>query len=181
MIKPLLPPNSTNLEKALAAAVQLPALETPYRALWNPDLCPLALLPWLAWALSIDDWSSDWSEAVKRQRIRTAVDIHKTKGTKSSIESIIATLGGNIAMTEWWETTPKGTPHTFEIVLTASGSGGEAAPADIIEEMIAEVRRTKPLRSHFTLTEGVASVGSLGLVARARPAIARRLEFQTTA
>ena len=51
----------------------------------------------------------------------------------------------------------------------------------IIEEMIAEVRRTKPLRSHFTLTEGVASVGSLGLVARARPAIARRLEFQTTA
>jgi phage tail P2-like protein len=40
--------------------------------LWNPQTCPLAALPWLAWTLSIDKWDTDWTE--ERKRTATARD-----------------------------------------------------------------------------------------------------------
>ena len=31
--------------------------------------CPADVLPWLGWALSVDDWDQDWSEQQKRSAI----------------------------------------------------------------------------------------------------------------
>ena len=43
--------------------------------------------------------------------------------------------------------------------------------------VIAEVRRTKPVRSHFTYTQGLAFARPLGVIAAARPVVALRLTF----
>lgn len=174
----ILPPNATPVQTALEQAVQVPALPAPLRELWNPDTCPVSLLPWLAYALSIPDWSSDWTEAIKRARIKAAIEIHQRKGTKSSVKSIIDVLGGNIAISEWWETTPPGDPHTFKIILSAT-SGGETASSDFIQSLIDEVTRTKPVRSHFTFTEGIEFAGGVAAAAILRPATFARLSLQS--
>ncbi|ENH2777245.1 phage tail protein I, partial [Escherichia coli] len=36
----------------------------------NPDLCPVGLLPWLAWEMSVDTWNDTWSEEKKRAAIK---------------------------------------------------------------------------------------------------------------
>ena len=57
----LLPPNATVLETATEEAMHQPisAINVPVRDLWNPAKCPLTLLPWLAWALSVDEWDEN--------------------------------------------------------------------------------------------------------------------------
>ncbi|HHA2458269.1 TPA: phage tail protein I, partial [Stenotrophomonas maltophilia] len=68
----LLPTNATHAERALARAIVARPLPVDITALWDADRCPTALLPWLAWALSVDEWKAYWPEAVKRARVRTA-------------------------------------------------------------------------------------------------------------
>lgn len=59
----LLPPNQTALEKRLSFELsQIFNLEVPISLLWHAEHCPTALLPWLAWTLSVDEWDDNWSE-----------------------------------------------------------------------------------------------------------------------
>jgi phage tail P2-like protein len=60
-------------------------------------------LPWLAWALSVDTWDSDWPESTKRSLIANSVQIHKTKGTVSAIERVMDALGVTAELREWFE------------------------------------------------------------------------------
>lgn len=173
----LLPPGSTPLERALEqVATDLLAIPTPIRAVWSPEDCPAELLPWLAWGLSIDNWSSDWPEAVKRARVRNAIPIARRKGTAESVRSAVASFGGSVAIREWWQTSPRGDPHTFSLLLNL-GQAGVPASAAFVDQVVAEVARIKPVRSHFTFTQGLASAGRVGLVAVARPTIVARLNL----
>lgn len=63
------------------------------RPLWNADTCPAYLLPWLAWTLSVDHWSSSWSEETKRAVIRASVEVHRHKGTVGAIKRAMAAAG----------------------------------------------------------------------------------------
>ena len=36
-------------------------LDVPIDRLWNPATCPENILPFLAWALSVDVWNPQWS------------------------------------------------------------------------------------------------------------------------
>ena len=90
----LLPPNATPQERALEGATERAAsVPGPLRETWNPETCPVALLPWLAWAFSIDEWREDWSEDAKRASIRDAVMIHRRKGTVWAIKRVLANAG----------------------------------------------------------------------------------------
>jgi phage tail P2-like protein len=90
----LLPPNASPLERkvaaALAAAENLPL---PMRSLWDTDTCPLGLLPYLAWALSVDEWDEAWSEAQKRTTVKESLLIHRRKGTLWSVKRVLALQG----------------------------------------------------------------------------------------
>lgn len=170
----LLPPNAAALERALEqASASLSGLPVPLRELWNPDTCPEPLLPWLAWTLSLDSWQPYWPEAVKRARIRAAVDIQRRKGTAKSVREAVASFGSALALREWWQAIPRGTPHTFEVVLTLGTSVPNTAAYQ--QDIIGEIERTKPVRSHFTFTLGLAASGGLGLQGAARPITYRRL------
>ncbi len=170
----LLPPNATAIERAIDASVsRMAELPVDIRQQWDPDTCPAALLPWLAWALSIDSWKPSWPESVKRQRVKQAVEIQRRKGTAKSVRDVVASFGSSLAIREWWQTSPPGTPHTFELVLTL----GESVPntAEYQQDIVDAINRTKPVRAHFTLTTGISARGSLGLFGATRPITYRRL------
>jgi len=174
----LLPPNASAQERAIElSTARAFVVGAPLRSLWNPDTCPADLLPWLAWALSIDSWKDYWPEHVKRARVRAAIQIQRSKGTSRSVRQVVEAFGGQVVLREWWEHTPPKPPHTFDMVLTLTGEGGQVASAQFVDDVIAEVSRTKPVRSHFTFTQGANAQAGIGTVSAARVAVYRRIEF----
>lgn len=91
----LLPPHNTGAaELAIEQAAARGAIFSDMvRPIHQPDDCPTTLLPWLAWALSVDDWSTDWSDATKREVIRQSVWVHRRKGTIGSIRRALIAAG----------------------------------------------------------------------------------------
>lgn len=178
----LLPPNSTDLQRALErVGLSLLDIPTPLATLWNPTLIDGKLLAWLAWSLSVASWKSYWSDTVKRNRVRQAIDIARHMGTAKAVEDVVVAFGGRVATTEWWQMEPRGVPHTFRLSLIVSGSDGKEASAQYVDDVIAEINRTKPVRSHFTFSQGVQIVGGIGLKAYARPVAYAHLQFSEAA
>lgn len=174
----ILPPNATALETAadLVAAGRIDGVGTPLRALWSPESCPVDLLPWLAWALSIDQWDPAWSERTRRQRVAEAIAVQRRKGTFDSVDRVIRAFGGNMTLREWWQASPPGVPHTFDVTVALPGQGeGSAPPASLVNAVIAEIEATKPLRSHFTFTLAQRAKAAIGLRAVSRPVTYARL------
>lgn len=92
----LLPPNATAAEQGLdrAGGMRLQALQPRLIAqLWDPATCPISALPWLAWALSVDDWDEAWPEAAKRAVVAASVAVHRRKGTVASVRAMVAAFG----------------------------------------------------------------------------------------
>lgn len=91
----ILPPSSTPLERALdqESAVRIAALPSIVASLWNADTCPPALLPYLAWAMSVDEWNDGWGIEKKRAVIKESRYIHQHKGTLSAIKRALTAIG----------------------------------------------------------------------------------------
>lgn len=144
----LLPGNSTPLERQAAQALaQIQRVPIPLRQLCNPDTCPVDLLPYLAWAFSVDRWDSKWTEAAKRAAIRSSHYIHSRKGTIGALRRVVEPLGYLIEVLEWWQTTPLGVPGTFAIKVGVLDTG-------ITEEMYQEltwlIDDARPVTRHLT-------------------------------
>jgi phage tail P2-like protein len=92
----LLPPSSSLSERALEGAVER-AFTTPdadvIARMWNPDTCPAAFLPWLAWALSVDTWDAGWTEETQRAVIRASIAVHRRKGTRAAVRTALDAAG----------------------------------------------------------------------------------------
>jgi len=157
---PLLPSNSTPLERQAAQALaQIQRVPIPLRTLYSPDRCPLPLLPYLAWAFSVDRWDSKWTEAAKRAAIRSAYYIHSRKGTIGSLRRVVEPLGYLIEIIEWWQTVPVGPRATFRLKVGVLDTG-------ITEEMYQEltwlIDDAKPLTRHLTgLAISLETTGSV--------------------
>jgi len=65
----------------------------PNATLWTPATCPAALLPWLAWALSVDEWDGTWPEERQRAVIAASVAVHRRKGTRGAVVAALAAAG----------------------------------------------------------------------------------------
>lgn len=89
----LLPPNATPLERALAKACAMPHAPEVIRRLWNPWQCPVELLPWLAWAWSVDEWDSAWTEAQQRSMVAGSIRLHRKKGTPWAVREALLRSG----------------------------------------------------------------------------------------
>jgi phage tail P2-like protein len=90
----ILPPNSTQTERALEQAfgAQKPDL-APVAQLMRPGLCPAPLLGWLAWAVSVDVWDPNWADEDKRSVIAGSVSVHRHKGTIGAVRRALVTAG----------------------------------------------------------------------------------------
>lgn len=141
----LLPVGSSPLEVAAArACAEIEKPPVPLRQLWNPDSCPANLLPWLAWAFSVDRWDESWPEATRREVIRAAWFIHAHKGTIGAVRRVVEPLGYLINVSEWWESDDP--PGTFRVDIGVLETG-------ITEEMYYEMERliadAKPASRHL--------------------------------
>ena len=142
----LLPVGSSPLELAAAkACAELTRVPVPLRQLWNPQTCPARLLPYLAWALSVDRWDERWPEATKRNVVAVANFVHRHKGTISALRRVVEPLGYLIEVREWWQLNE--TPGTFRLVVGVLDTG-------ITDEMYHELERliadAKPASRHLT-------------------------------
>ena len=147
-IVPTLPPNTTALERAIAVAcAELVNVPVPLRELWNADRCPVKLLPFLAWACSVDRWDDNWPESSKRGTIKASYFIHKHKGTIAAVRRVVESLGYLIRITEWWQTTPLGAPGTFRLDVGVLDTGITDAMFQEMERLIADA---KPVSRHLT-------------------------------
>lgn len=156
MSEKLLPQNRTLLESALEEILSPKLSPETIATLWDPARCPVKALPWLAWALHVDDWHDDWPESTKRQVIAAAVPVHRSKGTLSSVRRLLSAFGVTAVIREWWQT--GGVPHTFEIDILAGGQYTDPSvpilgPA-LTVRMQSLINSKKPVRSHYTLSVG---------------------------
>jgi len=158
----LLPGNATELERLAAQALaQIERVPVPLRDLWNPDACPVALLPYLAWAFSVDRWNSSWSESAKRSAIRASYVIHSRKGTIGSLRRVVEPLGYLIEVLEWWQTTPLGVPGTFALKIGVLDTG---ITEEMYQELIWLIDDAKPVSRHMSnLAINLESKGDLGI------------------
>lgn len=156
----LLPPNAQQLERLAAEALaQIERVPVPIKDLLNPDRCPVQLLPYLAWAFSVDRWDSTWSETTKRQVIKGSYFLHSRKGTIGALRRVVEPLGYLIEIVEWFNTVPEGVPGTFALKVGVLDTG-------ITEEMYQELERliddAKPVSRHLTgLAISLATTGSV--------------------
>jgi phage tail P2-like protein len=161
-VSTLLPPSASQLEQLAAQALaRIERVPIPIRDLVNPDRCPVDLLPYLAWAFSVDRWDSNWSEAAKRQVIKTSYYVHSRKGTIGALRRVVEPLGYLIEVLEWWQTVPEGVPGTFAIKVGVLDTG-------ITEEMYQEltwlIEDAKPLTRHLTgLAISLETQGALNI------------------
>jgi phage tail P2-like protein len=127
------------------------------------------LLPWLAWALSVDTWDSEWPESTKRALIANSVQIHKTKGTVSAIERVMNALGVAAELKEWFEF--GGQPHTFRLTAWANANLVPDAEAILSPVLYRTLKRSvdnvKPVRSHYDFRVGAQFGGELGIASHA--------------
>lgn len=173
----LLPPNASALEHHLADTIEANSAIDVSRisSLWDADTCPAYLLPWLAWAEKVDEWSSSWSVAVQREVIKAQRLVRRNRGTKASVVAAIEALSGATTIKEWYEHAPKKTPHTFDVVIT----GGDGyIEAELQQAMFRAIDRSKPVRSHYTLGIGLTAAARIGFAGVARIAAYRRLQLQ---
>lgn len=150
----LLPPNATPAERALSEAMgRVGDVPVIVKQVWNPDTCPADILPWLAWAFSVDTWSPEWTEQQKRNSIKTSIASQRIKGTLGAVESQLAALGINIVVQEWFQQEPKGDPYTFKLIITTSQ---EPVTLESMKDIIDIVNTNKNLRSHLSETSVTA-------------------------
>lgn len=152
----LLPPNATPAERAVeaAAGARMAAIPTPQASLWDPATCPAAILPWLAWAFSVDHWRSSWPEATKRAVIAAAPEVHRLKGTRGAVRRALQAMNARVDLREWFET--GGQPYTATATLFARGpNGAPQLSQELVEDLAAAFAGAAPARAHIELIFGV--------------------------
>lgn len=143
----LLPSNATQGERDVSIAIERhAALPVPVRDLWNADTCPAQLLPWLAWAYSVDVWDTNWSDVQKRLAIRASIEVHRRKGTIGAVQEALTALIDSARVQEWFNQTPEANPYTFKILIESDQTG---ASQEAIKSLLDVIDRTKNLRSHL--------------------------------
>lgn len=156
----LLPPNATDQERALdLSTARLADVPVLVREAWNPDTCPAELLPWLAWAFSVDEWQNDWTEAEKRGVIRDALYVHKHKGTLGALKAAVAPLGYIIRIVEWFQESPPGVPYTFRLEVGVTDKGVNETIYQQLERLINTYKNVRSQMLALTIkgeTKGTA-------------------------
>ena len=152
----LLPPSASAAERALSIAAVLPDDLQPERikALWNPHVCPIELLPWLAWSWHVDDWDESWSEEIKRAFVTAAWEVHRFKGTPWAVRRALEALEYRAEIDE-----STGVPYVLDLSVELTG------PVDIgtfTTKAVRCVEITKPVSRHLRrITNFVRTAGRI--------------------
>lgn len=160
----LLPNNAGPGEGALEqATARVGAVTVVIDDLWNPEACPASLLPWLAWALSVDAWDPAWTEAHKRDVLAASASVHRKKGTRQAVVTALASAGyGDAEVIEYfgWDFYNGASTHDGSITYAEADHWAEyriklarpitIAQADQVRRILGSVA---PARAHLKLLD----------------------------
>lgn len=147
MSKDLLPSNATPFERNLSLmSDRIFDVPVIVKEVWNANTAPEDVLPWLAWALSVDDWDTNWTEEQKRNVIRTAPATQKIKGTLGAVQLQLASIGIDVQIQEWFNQVPEGAPYTYILHVNV-----DQYPLNqtTLQKIISLIESTKNVRSHM--------------------------------
>ncbi len=154
--KSLLPHNRTpaelQIEQTLAAKYCVETLDPDViRKLHEPTECPAALLPWLAYSLSVDVWDDAWDEAKKRRVIAASVDIHRHKGTVGAVKRTLAALGvKNSKIIEWFQRPEQIERGHFFVEIPPDDPGIDTPTKQA--QVLQAIDGVKRLSAHYVMT-----------------------------
>lgn len=170
----LLPPNHTEFERNLeTVSSRISDVPVDIRDVWNPNTCPTELLPWLAWALSIDNWKDYWPESVKRALLNNAINVSQHKGTGQSVRDVVNSFGVDMTLDE---TSTNLAPFQFNIEININNVG--AQNSDFTRDVVDEVARTKRSASYFELQQQIKASSPIAITGCIR--VARFIRFSAT-
>ncbi|RXE99584.1 phage tail protein I [Pseudoalteromonas sp. PS5] len=136
-------------------------------SLWQPELCPEPLLPFLAWNYSVDEWDESWSLQVKRQVVADAFTVHQYKGTPFALQKALDSLNIETEIKEWWET--HGTPGTVQIWALINQNLDDRQQGLLTPQMLKRIRRVvnavKRGAIHVDLQLGISLKEQIGISA----------------
>lgn len=153
----LLPVNARPFERAVESVVARSLdLPVPITSLWQASQCPESLLPWLAWALGVDDWNSEWPVSVKRKVIHNSFNVYREMGTPAAVYRVLDAVGIKAELTEWFQSGDA--PFTFDVMAWANANMGSSGESVLNPSSYSRIRRlidrVKPVRSHYRFRIG---------------------------
>lgn len=141
----------------------------------NIDNMTSQQLDHLAFSHDLNTWRDTWPLGMKKSVLKTAIPNKRIVGTVRAVKDALASIGSAATIVEWWQTEPKGEPHTFTIYATQSEIEG-TIDAEMQEDLRAMIDDAKPLRSHYDFV--MQNQGKTGINAYAciRPCVYVRLQ-----
>lgn len=156
LYSPLLPPNQTTLEGAIGQLASMGHTPEVLQRLWDAQRCPSELLPWLAWALSVDEWDESWSEAQQRAQVLGSIAMHRKKGTPWAVKEALTRAG--VEMARLVEHPQDAHWAEFDVDITVID---RPLTEQTVTRAVALIDAYKAARSH--LRRLVISLGSKGI------------------
>ncbi|HHL7221279.1 TPA: phage tail protein I, partial [Klebsiella pneumoniae] len=153
----LLPPSASAwMRGAEAATAKLSGITVAIRTLWTPTACPVDLLPYLAWALSVDRWDKNWPAEKKIASIQQSYWLHRRKGTRAAVRRVIEDMGFSATFAEWFDVGDE--PGTFRLEVDVNEVGLTPKTLDELNRLIGDA---KPVSRHLAqMTIATSSRGA---------------------
>ncbi|MCJ1857474.1 MULTISPECIES: phage tail protein I [Klebsiella pneumoniae complex] len=153
----LLPPSASAwMRGAEAATAKLSGITVAIRTLWTPTACPVDLLPYLAWALSVDRWDKNWPAEKKIASIQQSYWLHRRKGTRAAVRRVIEDMGFSATFAEWFDVGDE--PGTFRLEIDVNEVGLTPKTLDELNRLVGDA---KPVSRHMsTMTIANSSRGN---------------------
>lgn len=154
----LLPPSAGDwMRHTESAATRLSDITVALRTIWTPTDCPAELLPYLAWALSVDRWDKSWAADKKIAAIQQSYWLHRRKGTRAAVRRVIEDMGFSASFAEWFDTGDA--PGTFRLEVDVNEVGITPKTLEDLNRLIGDA---KPVSRH--LAQLTLSASSEGIV-----------------
>ena len=156
--------------RAIADARELPALYKRLGELTSGQLDHMAV------QMDVDVWRTNWPIEKKRSMILASYDVKRRAGTVGAVKAVLRALGATVQLVEWWETSPKGIPHTFQLTAIASPASGNSTLTEEEQlDLVRAIDNAKPVRSHYLFTMATAHQSGFFLSANARHTVFTRV------
>lgn len=158
--------------RLVAGNVDIPALYDSVDRLTGEQLDHLAV----QWDATV--WRDSWPVVMKRSVFKATVREKRKKGTVSAVREALSSIQSACTIEEWWQTEPKGEPHTFTIFATLGKIEG-TLDSEMQEDLFALIDDAKPVRSWYKFVVTRDYHGGIGMTALIRPVTCARVTSES--
>ena len=137
--------------------VDIPSIYVRINSLTSEQLDHMAA----AWDASV--WRQSWPIQIKRRILNNVILEKRKRGTLGAVKKAIETIASFTSLTEWWQETPKGTPHTFKVIASLNNYEG-VLKSDLQEDLFGLIDDAKPVRSHYDFILQKRYSGEIGAI-----------------